>query len=66
MFDTNKQMWSRKTGWTDAKHCLESYGLEPIKLGAKEGNKYNINNHSKNKSLTVDSLGWTEITLSGR
>lgn len=31
------QMWSRKTGWTDAKHCLESNGLEPIKLGAKEG-----------------------------
>ena len=31
-------MWSRKTGWTDAKHCLESNGLEAIKLGAKEGN----------------------------
>ena len=31
------KMWSPKTGWTDAKYCLESNGLEPIKLGAKEG-----------------------------
>ena len=35
-------MWSHRTGWTDAKYCLESNGLEPIKLGAKEGNnRYN-------------------------
>ena len=31
------KMWSPKTGWTDAKYCLESNGLQPIKLGAKEG-----------------------------
>lgn len=31
------KMWSRRTGWADAKYCLESNGLEPIKLGAKEG-----------------------------
>nr|CAH0110139.1 unnamed protein product [Daphnia galeata] len=31
------KMWSHRTGWTDAKYCLESNGLEPIKLGAKEG-----------------------------
>ncbi|XP_046449371.1 histidine ammonia-lyase-like [Daphnia pulex] len=31
------KMWSHRTGWTDAKLCLESNGLEPIKLGAKEG-----------------------------
>jgi len=31
------KMWSPKTGWTEAKYCLESNGLEPVKLGAKEG-----------------------------
>lgn len=36
-------MWSPRTGWTDAKHCLESNGLQQIKLGAKEGISYNIN-----------------------
>ena len=30
-------MWSPKTGWTDAKSCLETNGLHPIRLGAKEG-----------------------------
>lgn len=30
-------MWSPRTGWTEAKYCLESNGLKPIKLGAKEG-----------------------------
>ncbi len=35
--NVNKQMWSHRTGWTDARHCLESNGLQPIKLGAKEG-----------------------------
>ena len=31
------KMWSPKTGWTDAKFCLESNGLKPIRLGPKEG-----------------------------
>lgn len=42
-------MWSRRTGWADAKYCLESNGLEPIKLGAKEGNN-NTNNTIKTQS----------------
>ncbi|XP_028398085.1 histidine ammonia-lyase-like isoform X1 [Dendronephthya gigantea] len=31
------KMWSRKSGWTDAKLVLDSHGLKPIKLGPKEG-----------------------------
>lgn len=30
-------MWSPKTGWTDAKMCLEAHGLKPLRLEAKEG-----------------------------
>uniref|UniRef100_A0AC35UFN6 Histidine ammonia-lyase n=1 Tax=Rhabditophanes sp. KR3021 TaxID=114890 RepID=A0AC35UFN6_9BILA len=31
------QMWSQKTGWDDAANVLKINGLEPIKLGPKEG-----------------------------
>lgn len=31
------KMWSPNSGWADAKYVLESNGLEPIKLGPKEG-----------------------------
>ncbi|XP_015792070.1 histidine ammonia-lyase [Tetranychus urticae] len=31
------KMWSPKTGWADAAHVLESHGLRPIRLKAKEG-----------------------------
>lgn len=31
------KMWSPKTGWTDAKMCLEAHGLKPLRLEAKEG-----------------------------
>ncbi|XP_053377261.1 histidine ammonia-lyase-like [Mercenaria mercenaria] len=31
------KMWSPRSGWADAKYVLESYDLEPISLGPKEG-----------------------------
>ncbi|KAI7815275.1 histidine ammonia-lyase [Rhyzopertha dominica] len=31
------KMWSPKTGWCQAKEVLKEHGLEPIRLGAKEG-----------------------------
>lgn len=31
------QMWSPKSGWADANLVLKAHGLEPLKLGPKEG-----------------------------
>ncbi|CAB4032030.1 histidine ammonia-lyase [Paramuricea clavata] len=31
------KMWSRKSGWADAKLVLDAHGLKPIVLGPKEG-----------------------------
>ncbi|ELT90734.1 hypothetical protein CAPTEDRAFT_167650 [Capitella teleta] len=31
------KMWSPESGWAEARYVLESHGLEPIKLGPKEG-----------------------------
>lgn len=31
------KMWSPESGWGEARYVLESHGLKPIKLGAKEG-----------------------------
>ena len=30
------KMWSPESGWGEARYVLESHGLTPIKLGAKE------------------------------
>ncbi len=31
------RMWSRRTGWGEAKYVLEAHNLTPISLKAKEG-----------------------------
>ncbi|KAK2182117.1 hypothetical protein NP493_366g02022 [Ridgeia piscesae] len=31
------KMWSAESGWGDARYVLQSHGLQPIKLGPKEG-----------------------------
>lgn len=30
------KMWSPESGWGEARYVLESHGLEPVKLEAKE------------------------------
>ncbi|XP_070559216.1 histidine ammonia-lyase-like isoform X2 [Ptychodera flava] len=49
------KMWSPKSGWADANTVLEAHGLQPIKLGPKEGLAL-INGTQLITSITVLAL----------